>query len=146
MSARGNNASNIGAPLGNTNAVGNAGGGAPFENSNAVGNSGGGAPEANTNSRSHGVYCDLEKIDERAEGEIAKFIDEMETLIRKRSNENPGRKAREIPLRMIRHSRAIRNIQHQGLILSDGSLNPRVAASRRILNRIFDDLQEIEVL
>jgi len=146
MSTETDEVSSVGAPLGNNNAVGNSGGGAPIGNSNAIGNAGGGAPEGNTNRKSHGVHCSLEKIDERAEGATAEFIDELEETIRKRATVDPDELAREIPLRLIRHKRAIRDIQRRGWMLDDGSVNPMIATSRRILNRIFEDLQEIGVL
>lgn len=138
--------SSVGAPLGNNNAVGNSGGGAPIGNSNAVGNSGGGAPEGNTNRKSHGVYCDLGKIDERADGEVAEFIDRMEKAIRERASGDPGEVAREIPLRVIRYDRAVRDIQSRGFVLEDGKENPMVSKSRRILNDIFDNLCEVGVM
>jgi len=146
MSTNEYQSSSVGAQLGNDNAIGNSGGGAPAGNSNAIGNSGGGAPEGNTNRKSHGVYCDLEKIDERAEEETSTFIDELEETVRKRATVDTGELAREIPLRLIRHERAIRDIQRRGWILDDGSMNPMVSTSRRILNRIVADLQEIGVL
>ncbi|MFA1612161.1 hypothetical protein [Halobellus rubicundus] len=142
MSVNEERTSNVGAPVGNDNAVGNPGGGAPIGNTNAVGNSGGGAPEGNVNRKSHGVHCSLEKIDERAEGEIAEFIDQMESLIRERATEDPGAVAREIPLRIIRFDRAVQYVQQEGLRLDDG-FNPMLATSRRISARIFQDLQEI---
>ena len=134
--------SNVGAPFGNDNAVGNSGGGAPIGNTNAVGNTGGRAPEGNTNRKSHGVHCSLEKIDERAEGEMAEFIDQIESLIRDRVTEDPGPVAREIPLRIIRFDRAAQYIQQEGFGLDDET-NPMLATSRRISARIFQDLQEI---
>lgn len=146
MSAGNENTSGAGAPLGNNNAVGNPGGGAPVGNSNAVGNPGGGAPEGNTNRKSHGVYCDLGKIDERAEGEVAAFIDGMEAATRERADGDPGEIAREIPLRLIRLSRAVRNVQQRGVFLKEGKENPMVAKSRRILKDVLDDLQELGVL
>lgn len=146
MSAKNHSCSSVGAPLGNDNAVGNPGGGAPVGNSNAVGNSGGGAPERNTNRKSHGVYCDLEKIDERAEDEVAEFIDHTETVIQKRAEGNPGDTAREIPLQLIRYNRAVQDLHRRGWLLDDGSLNPMLYTSRRILQRVFDRLQEIGAL
>ncbi|TKX74639.1 hypothetical protein EXE46_08025 [Halorubrum sp. GN11_10-6_MGM] len=134
--------SSVGAPLGNNNAIGNPGGGAPANNSNAIGNSGGGAPEDNTNRKSHGVYCDLEKIDDRAEGEVAEFINQMETVIRERADENSKEVAREIPLRLIRYNRAAQHIQQEGMRLDKGA-NSMLDTSRRILAQIFQDLQEI---
>jgi len=145
MSAGKENTSGVGAPLGNNNAVGNPGGGAPVGNSNAVGNSGGGAPEGNTNRKSHGVYCDLEKVDERAEGEVAAFIDRMEVAVRERADGDPKKRAREISLHLIRHGRAVRDIQRRGFVLDDGNMNPMVPTSRRILDGVFDDLREIGV-
>ena len=136
----------VGAPVGNDNAVGNPGGGAPIGNSNAVGNPGGGAPEGNTNRKTHRVYCDLEKIDERAEGEVAESIDRVEATIRERVDGNPGEITREIPLRMIRFYRAVRDIQCRGLVLDDNEENPMVSKSRRILDGVFDDLNEIGVI
>lgn len=138
--------STVGAPPGNDNAVGNPGGGAPLGNSNAVGNPGGGAPEGNTNRKSHGVHCALDKIDERAEGEVADFIDQMEKVIQERSREDPDTIARKIPLRLIRYGRAVQDIQQRGFELDDGSLNPVVPTSRRILNRVFDDLEELGII
>jgi len=146
MSAENEEVSSVGAPLRNNNAVGNSGGGAPIGNSNAIGNAGGGAPEGNTNRKSHGVHCSLEKIDERAERETAEFINEIEQTVRKRAEGEPDELAREIPLRLIRYDRAIRDIQRRGWVLDDGSVNPMVSTSRRILNRIFEDLREIGVL
>jgi hypothetical protein len=143
MSAEENSISSVGAPLGNDNAVGNPGGGAPLGNSNAVGNSGGGAPEGNTNRKSHGVHCSLEKIDERATGELAEFIDRVEIVISERATEDAGEIAREIPLRLIRYDRAVQDIQRRGLVLHDGTVNPMFSTSRRILDNIFADLREI---
>ncbi|WP_106388643.1 hypothetical protein [Halorubrum aethiopicum] len=138
--------SGVGAPLGNDNAVENSGGGAPLGNSNAVGNSGGGAPKCNTNRKSHGVYCSLENIDERAEGETIEVIDEIEETIRERTTAELDELPREIPLRLIRHDRAVRDIQNRGVILDDGSVNPMVSKSRRILDNIIDDLCKMEVI
>ena len=135
--------SSVGAPLGNDNAVGNPGGGAPLGNSNAIGNSGGGAPEGNTNRTSHGVHCSLDKIDERAEGEVAAFIDKMEMVIRDNTNENLGEVAREIPLHLIRYHRAVQDIQRRGFVLEDSRENPNLSTSRRILDGVFADLREI---
>lgn len=143
MSAMEDEGASLGAPAGNNNAVGNAGGGAPVGNSNAVGNQGGSAPEKNTNRKSHGVYCDLDQIDERAEGEVANFIDELEIAIRERADEDVGEIAREIPLRLIRHARATQYIQSKGLFLNDGKLNPMIPKARRMLDRILDDLGEL---
>jgi hypothetical protein len=143
MSVGVRNSSGVGAPLGNDNAVGNPGGGAPLGNSNAVGNDGGGAPEGNKNRKSHGVYCDLEKIDERAEGEMAEFIDRMERLVRERATGDPGEMAREIPLRLIRFNRASREVRDNGFVVDGGQVNPMVPKSRRILDGVFDDLHEL---
>jgi hypothetical protein len=143
MSVEQGSFSGVGAPLGNDNAVGNSGGGAPLGNSNAIGNDGGGAPEGNENRKSHGVHCSLEKIDERVGGEAAELIDEVEKVIRERSNGNVGVMAREIPLRLIRYDRAVRDIQNRGLVLDDGEPTPMLSTSRRLLDGIFEDLQKL---
>jgi hypothetical protein len=108
-----------------------------------VGNDGGGAPEGNDNRKSHGVYFDLEKIDERGDGELAEFIDRLERVVRERATGDPEEMAREIPLRLIRFNRASRKVKDEGIVRDDGEINPMMPKSRRILDGIFDDLREI---
>lgn len=51
--------------------------GAPIGNTNAIGNSGGGAPVGNTNALKYGSWSDPEKHYERLEGKSKQFVDEL---------------------------------------------------------------------
>jgi hypothetical protein len=58
------------------------------------------------------------------------------TLTSRRANGEPGSVARELPLRMIRHDRAVQNVL-QGGVMVDGKLNPLFPTLRRILDCIL---------
>lgn len=91
-----------GAPLGNTNAVGN-NGGPPLGNQNAVGNSGGGpvgnqyavgndggAPKNNGNAQKHGLRATRTKFYARLDEDRQEIIDEMERALVERFIQNNG--------------------------------------------------------
>ena len=62
-------------------------GGAPKGNRNAVGNAGGGAPALNQNSWKHGAFADIEKIDARLEGSAREYVDTLAESLLERAAE-----------------------------------------------------------
>jgi hypothetical protein len=62
-------------------------GGAPEGNQNAVGNAGGGAPALNRNSWKHGAFADVEKLDARLEGDAREHVDTLAASLLDRAAE-----------------------------------------------------------
>lgn len=65
-------------------------GGAPKGNQNAVGNAGGGAPELNRNSWKHGGFADTKKLDARLAGDAREHVDTLaESMIERAAETAP---------------------------------------------------------
>jgi len=81
--------------------------GAPEGNTNAVGNPGGGAPELNTNAMRHGASCALEKVEARLDDSARQWVDERATLIEQRAENDSAAtraKARELALLLLQEA------------------------------------------
>jgi hypothetical protein len=88
-------------------------GGAPEGNRNAAGNAGGRAPELNQNSWKHGAFADIEKLDARLEGNAREYVDTLTESILERAAETVP----EMPVDCRRElAREAALLMHQGMI------------------------------
>lgn len=114
----------------------------PLEgNDHAVGNLGGGAPELNTNAEIHGVFGELDTIEERLSDADREWVDELTACYLDRADdgvEDVEKKAREAALIQVKLARANVDFFRRGPAWSaDRSVSTpddEAATSRTVVN------------
>lgn len=109
--------------------------GAPIGNQNAVGNAGGGAPLGNTNALKHGGYSSIfwDTLSEREK----EMIDTMDKTVEQQLIE-------EIKLLTVREHRILHNLQKYRNLLDSGEHLVKSGTSRKEVLRDFDTEEDRE--
>lgn len=109
--------------------------GAPIGNQNAVGNAGGGAPLGNTNALKHGGYSSIfwDTLSEREK----EMIDTMDKTVEQQLLE-------EIKLLTVREHRILHNLQKYRNLLDSGEHLVKSGTSRKEVLRDFDTEEDRE--